>query len=67
MAIVTPVSTPPGARRRLALASPASGEPLGEIEVATAEDVQAYVQEYAEPFRPPGRRRARGRPFASPR
>ncbi len=43
MAIVTPVPTPPGARRRLALASPATGQPLGEIEVATADDVQAAV------------------------
>jgi len=44
MAIVTPVDTPPGARRRLALANPATLEPIGEIEVRTAEDVRAAVE-----------------------
>ncbi|MEE9607829.1 MAG: aldehyde dehydrogenase family protein [Myxococcota bacterium] len=44
MAIVTPVETPPGARRRLRLASPATLEPIGEIEVQTAEDVRAAVE-----------------------
>lgn len=39
MAIVTPIKVAPGARRRLALASPASLEPIGEIEVASSEDV----------------------------
>ncbi len=39
MAIVTPIEVAPGARRRLALASPASLEPIGEIEVASREDV----------------------------
>ena len=43
MAIVTPVDTPPGERRRLKLASPATLEPLGEIEVQTADDVRAAV------------------------
>ena len=40
MAIVTKVETPEGARRRLKLASPATLEPIGEIEVQTPEDVQ---------------------------
>ncbi len=44
MAIVTPVETRPGERRRLAIASPATGEPLGEIEVANAADVAAAVE-----------------------
>jgi succinate-semialdehyde dehydrogenase/glutarate-semialdehyde dehydrogenase len=44
MAIVTPVETPPGARRRLRLASPATLEPIDEIEVATADDVRAAVE-----------------------
>jgi succinate-semialdehyde dehydrogenase/glutarate-semialdehyde dehydrogenase len=44
MAIVTPVETPPGARRRLALTNPASLEPLGEIEVQNAEDVARAVE-----------------------
>ena len=44
MAIVTAVDTAPGERRRLALASPATLEPLGEIELATREDVQAAVE-----------------------
>ena len=44
MAIVTPVDTPHGERRRLALANPATLERLGEIEVQTAEDVRAAVE-----------------------
>ena len=45
MAIVTPVEGgPPEGRRRLAIANPATLEPLGEIEVQTAEDVRAAVE-----------------------
>ncbi len=44
MAIVTPVETASGERRRLALASPATLEPLGEIEVQNAQDVRAAVE-----------------------
>lgn len=44
MAIVTPVETPAGARRRLRLSSPVTLEPIGEIEVQTAEDVRAAVE-----------------------
>ncbi len=44
MAIVTRVETPEGQRRRLALANPATLEPLGEIEVQNAEDVRAAVE-----------------------
>lgn len=40
MAIVQPIETAPGARRRLRLCSPASLEPIGEIEVQTADDVR---------------------------
>ncbi|UCE86943.1 MAG: aldehyde dehydrogenase family protein, partial [Deltaproteobacteria bacterium] len=43
MAIVTPVETPPGVRRRLRLGSPVTLEPVGEIEVQGAEDVRAAV------------------------
>jgi len=43
MAIVTPIETPPGTRRRLRLASPVTLEPIDEIEVATADDVRAAV------------------------
>ena len=43
MALVTEIPTPPGARRRLRLASPATLEPIGEIEVQTAEDVRAAL------------------------
>jgi acyl-CoA reductase-like NAD-dependent aldehyde dehydrogenase len=39
MAIITPIEVAPGARRRLGLASPASLEPIDEIEVASREDV----------------------------
>jgi len=44
MAIVTPVETSAGQRRRLALSSPATLESLGEIEVATAADVAQAVE-----------------------
>jgi acyl-CoA reductase-like NAD-dependent aldehyde dehydrogenase len=44
MAIVTPVATPPGARRSLRLASPATGEILYEIEVQNADDVAQAVE-----------------------
>ena len=40
MAIVTAVKT----RRRLLVSSPATLEPIGEIEVMTAEDVRAVVE-----------------------
>lgn len=43
MAIVTPVETPPGARRRLQLTNPATLEPIGEIELQNAEDVRVAV------------------------
>jgi len=39
MAIVTAIEAPPGARRRLGLANPATREPIGEIEVQNARDV----------------------------
>jgi succinate-semialdehyde dehydrogenase/glutarate-semialdehyde dehydrogenase len=44
MAITTPIETPPGERRRLRLASPATGETLGELTVANADDVRAAVE-----------------------
>ncbi|MFQ5418490.1 MAG: aldehyde dehydrogenase family protein, partial [Myxococcota bacterium] len=44
MAIVTPIETAPGERRRLALASPANLEPIGEIDVHTADDVRSAVE-----------------------
>jgi succinate-semialdehyde dehydrogenase/glutarate-semialdehyde dehydrogenase len=44
MAIVTPLETPPGARRCLGLANPATFEPIGEIEVQNADDVRAAVK-----------------------
>jgi len=44
MAIVTPLETPPGVRRRLRLASPATLEPIGEIELPTIEEVHAAIQ-----------------------
>ena len=44
MAIVTPIETSDGARRRLGLASPATLEPIGEIEVQNADDVGAAVE-----------------------
>jgi len=44
MAIVTPLPTGEGERRRLALAEPATGRSIGEIEVATADDVRDAVE-----------------------
>ncbi|MCS5637748.1 MAG: aldehyde dehydrogenase family protein [Myxococcota bacterium] len=44
MAIVTPLETGSSGRRRLALASPATLAPIGEIEVQTAADVAAAVE-----------------------
>jgi succinate-semialdehyde dehydrogenase/glutarate-semialdehyde dehydrogenase len=44
MAIVTPIDTPPGERRRLRLASPATGATIGEIEVQNAYDVAAALK-----------------------
>ena len=44
MAIVTPLETGSSGRRRLALASPATLEPIGEIEVHNAADVAAAVE-----------------------
>jgi acyl-CoA reductase-like NAD-dependent aldehyde dehydrogenase len=44
MAIVTPIETPHGGRRRLALSSPATGEPLHEFAVANADDVRAALE-----------------------
>jgi succinate-semialdehyde dehydrogenase/glutarate-semialdehyde dehydrogenase len=44
MAIVTPVETPPGERRRLHLASPATRETLYEIEVQNADDVAQALE-----------------------
>jgi acyl-CoA reductase-like NAD-dependent aldehyde dehydrogenase len=43
MAIVTPVQTPQGARRRLCVSCPATLEPIGEIELQTGQDVHAIV------------------------
>src|SRR3990172_12883961 len=44
MAIVTPIETPPGGRRRLRLSSPATRESLHEISVANADDVRAALE-----------------------
>ena len=44
MAIVTALETTPGTRRRLGLANPATLEPIGEIEVADAQDARAAVE-----------------------
>ena len=44
MAIVTPLETGASGRRRLALASPATLQPIGEIEVHTAADAAAAVE-----------------------
>ncbi|MAI79062.1 MAG: aldehyde dehydrogenase [Deltaproteobacteria bacterium] len=44
MAIVTPLEPSSDNRRRLALASPATLEPIGEIEVQTSADVAAAVE-----------------------
>ncbi len=43
MAIVTPIEAPPGGRRRLGLANPATREPIGEIEVQNAHDVASAL------------------------
>jgi len=43
MAIVTRLETPAGARRRLRLSSPATLEPIGEIECLTPDDVKAAL------------------------
>ena len=44
MAIVEAIESAPGTRRRLALANPATLEPIGEIEVADANDAGAAVE-----------------------
>ncbi len=44
MAIVTPVETSSGTERRLRLANPGTLEPIGEIEVQSAESVFAAVE-----------------------
>ena len=44
MAIVTPIEGPTGGRRRLGLASPATREPIGEIEVQNAHDVALALE-----------------------
>ena len=44
MAIVTPIEAPPGERRRLGLASPATLESIGEIEVQNAHDVALALE-----------------------
>jgi succinate-semialdehyde dehydrogenase/glutarate-semialdehyde dehydrogenase len=44
MAIVQPIESAPGARRRLQLSSPATLEPIGEIEVQTADDVRDALE-----------------------
>jgi len=44
MAIVKPLPTPPGARRRLEISSPVSFERIGEIEVMNAADVRAALE-----------------------
>jgi len=44
MAIVTPIETPAGARRRLAISNPATLQPVGEIEVQNADDVNTALE-----------------------
>jgi len=44
MAVVEPVPSAPGTRRRLRLRSPATLEPIGELEVQGPEDVHAAVE-----------------------
>jgi len=44
LAIITPVETAQGARRRYRVASPATLESIGEFEVQTADDVRAIVE-----------------------
>ena len=48
MAIVTPLESAPGTRRRLGLANPATLQPIGEIEVRTADDVRAALERARE-------------------
>jgi succinate-semialdehyde dehydrogenase/glutarate-semialdehyde dehydrogenase len=43
MAIVTPLASAPGTRRRLGLTHPATLEPVGEFEVQTADDVRTAL------------------------
>lgn len=43
MAIIEPIESPPGGRRRLALRSPVTLERIGELEVSTADDVREAV------------------------
>ena len=44
MAIVTPIEAPPGGRRRLGLANPATREPIGTIEIQDSHDVASALQ-----------------------
>ncbi|MEE3331297.1 MAG: aldehyde dehydrogenase family protein [Myxococcota bacterium] len=44
MAIVTPIDTLPGQRRRLCLSSPVTGETIGAFEVQNADDVAAVLE-----------------------
>ncbi len=44
MAIVEPLAVAPGAKRRFKLSSPATLAPIGEIEVATPQDVRRAVE-----------------------
>ncbi len=44
MAVVEPLPQEPGARRRLRLKSPATLEPIGEIEVHSGDDARAAVE-----------------------
>jgi succinate-semialdehyde dehydrogenase/glutarate-semialdehyde dehydrogenase len=44
MAIVKPLPSAPGARRRLEISSPVTGERIGEIEVMNADDARAAVE-----------------------
>jgi acyl-CoA reductase-like NAD-dependent aldehyde dehydrogenase len=44
MAIIEPAQPPAGSRRLYRLRSPATLEPAGEFEVATADDVQSAVE-----------------------
>ena len=48
MAIVTPLEPAAGTRRRLGLANPATLEPIGEIEVQTADDVRTALERARE-------------------
>ncbi|MFV1977832.1 MAG: aldehyde dehydrogenase family protein, partial [Myxococcota bacterium] len=44
MAIITPIEALPGGKRRLSLASPATREPIGEIEIQNAHDVALALE-----------------------